>query len=58
MKTPGSMRALKWTQSPIISRTQPLHGLRSFAVCEFAGVGKPEEKITEEIIGGEVDGFK
>lgn len=58
MKTPGSMRALKWTQLPIISRTQPLRGLKSFEVCEFAGVGKPEEKITEEVIGGEVDGFK
>lgn len=58
MKTPGSMRALKWIQLPIISRTQPPRGLKSFALWEFAGVGKPEEKIIEEVIGGEVDGFK
>lgn len=43
---------------PIISRTQPPRGLKSFALWEFAGVGKPEEKIIEEVIGGEVDGFK
>lgn len=58
MKTPGSMRALEWTQLPIISRTQPLRGLKPFAVCEFIGLGKPEEKVTEEVMGGEVGGFK
>lgn len=35
MKLPESMSVLKWTQLEIISRTELLSGLKSFAVCEL-----------------------